>query len=166
MRNLYKFFLIIIGSFIVDSTISYFLPYNFASQTITIIPYLGLMFFTLLVRHLDNPENYFLAALCGIYYSVVYSRSLAIYILIYFMIAFVRCLLMKIEKLSIVESSMFCVVAIGIGELIVYWLMWVTHMTSIPLASFLLMRLLPTLIFNFIASYIVYFIYLRIPMED
>lgn len=165
MNRLVKSFLIILICFVIDSTISFFLPYNFARQTITIVPYIGLMFFTLLVKHLDSPENYFYAVICGTYYTVVYSHSLAIYILIYFLIAFIRCFVIKIEKFSLFESSLFCISTIFITEIIVYWLMWVTNMTSYPIIQFIIMRLLPTLGLNFVFSLLVYGIYNYIDTE-
>lgn len=165
MSRLAKTFFIVLICFVIDSTVSFFLPYNFARQTITIIPYIGLMFFTLLVKHLESPENYFFAVICGAYYAVVYSNSLAIYILIYCLIAFIRCFVIKIEKFSLLESSLFCFLTIFSSEIIVYWLMWITNMTSYPMVQFLLMRLLPTLALNFVLSLLVYGIYNHINIE-
>ena len=109
---LVKCFLVVFLCFVVDSTIHYFLPYNFTKTGITITPYLGLMMFALLVRTIDGAERYFFATICGLYYSVVYANSLAIYILIYCLIAFVRSYLFKLDTLNIVESTIFCVLTI------------------------------------------------------
>lgn len=162
---LFKCFIIVIICFVIDSTISFFLPYNYTKTSITIVPYLGLMMFTLLVKTIEGPERYFYAALCGVYYSIVYSNSLAIYILIFCLIAFVRSYIIKIDLISFVESSIFCVSTICMGELIVYWLMWITNTTSYPLMSFSLMRLLPTLLFNFVLSLLIYWVYNHIKIE-
>jgi len=162
---LYKCFITILICFVVDSTISYFLPYNFTKSSITIVPCIGLMMFALLVKTIEGPERYFFAAVCGVYYSVVYSNSLAIYILIYCLIAFVRSYIIKIDSFSLIESSVFCISTIFVEEIVVYWLMWITNMTNYPLTRFLLMRLLPTLIFNFVLSFLVYWIYNHIKIE-
>ena len=106
---LYKCFITLFICFIIDSTISFFLPYNYTKTSITIIPCIGLMMFALLVKTVKGPERYFFAAVSGVYYSVVYSNSLAIYILIYCLIAFVRSYIIKIESLSLIEASVFCV---------------------------------------------------------
>ncbi|MEG0592594.1 MAG: hypothetical protein RR512_04730, partial [Coprobacillus sp.] len=87
---LLKCLLAVFICFIIDSTIGYFLPYNYTKTGITIVPCIGLMMFSLLVRTVDGAERYFFAAICGVYYSIVYSNSLAIYILIYCLVAFIR----------------------------------------------------------------------------
>lgn len=162
---LYKCFITLFICFIIDSTISFFLPYNYTKSSITIIPCIGLMMFALLVKTVEGPERYFFAAVSGVYYSVVYSNSLAIYILIYCLIAFVRSYIIKIESFSMIESSVFCISTILVEEIIVYWLMWITNMTNYSLTNFTLMRLLPTVLFNFVLSFLVYWVYNHIKIE-
>jgi len=131
----------------------------------TIVPYIGMMMFTLLVKSLESVEKYFYASICGVYYTVVYSNSLAIYILIYCLIAFVRTHLIKIESFSILESSIFSIMTIFACEIAVYWLMWITNMTSYPIQDFALMRLIPTLLVNFGLSFIVWLVHENIELE-
>lgn len=162
---LFKCFLIVFLCFVIDSTISFFLPYNYAKTGITIVPCIGLMMFTLLVRTVEGAERYFFAAICGVYYSIIYSNSLAIYILIYCLIAFVRSYIFKLESLSLLESMIFCILTIFAQECVLYWLMWITNMTRYPISSFMLMRILPTLIVNFILSMLVYWVYNKVKIE-
>lgn len=162
---LYKCFIVILICFVIDSTISFFLPYNYTKSSVIVIPCIGLMMFALLVKTIEGAERYFFAAVCGVYYSVVYSNSLAIYILIYCLIAFVRSYIIKVESFAMIESSVFCISTIFVEEIVVYWLMWITNMTNYSLNSFILMRLLPTLIFNFVLSFLVYWVYKYIKIE-
>ncbi|MFR1170554.1 MAG: hypothetical protein ACLSD0_09205, partial [Coprobacillus cateniformis] len=104
-------------------------------------------------------------AICSVYYSIVYSNSLAIYILIYCLIAFVRSYLFKLESLSLIESMIFCILTIFAQECVVYWLMWITNMTRYPIVSFLTMRMLPTLIVNLVLSVGVYWVYNKVKIE-
>lgn len=164
-NHLFKCFIIILICFIIDSTISFFLPYNYTKSSMTIVPYIGMMMFTLLVKSLESVEKYFYASICGVYYTVVYSNSLAIYILIYCLIAFVRTHLIKIESFSILESSIFSIMTIFACEIAVYWLMWITNMTSYPIQDFALMRLIPTLLVNFGLSFIVWLVHENIELE-
>lgn len=162
---LLKCFIAVFICFVVDSTISYFLPYNYTKVGITIVPCIGLMMFTMLVKTIEGAERYFFAAICGVYYSIVYSNSLAIYILIYVIIAFVRSYIIKLDSLSLLESSLFCIMTIFAQEVVLYWLMWITNMTRYHMLSFLTMRVFPTLLFNLILSVIVYWVYNHIKIE-
>ena len=124
------------------------------------------MMFALLVRTIEaGAERYFFATLCSVYYSIVYANSLAIYILIYCLIAFVRSYLFKLDTLNIFESMIFCVLTIFAQECIVYWLMWITNMTRYPMVSFVVMQLIPTLLFNGILSIGIYWIYNKVKIE-
>ncbi|WP_050635736.1 hypothetical protein [Candidatus Stoquefichus sp. SB1] len=167
MRDSYllKCFLIVFLCFIIDSTLSFFLPYNYTKTGLTIVPCIGLMMFTLLVKTIDGAERYFFAALCSLYYSIVYSNSLAIYILIYCLIAFIRSYIVKLESLSLPEAMVFCVLTIFAQEIVLYWLMWITNITRYPVTSFLLMRILPTLLVNGVLSIGVYWIYNKVKIE-
>ena len=162
---LFKCIMLVIACFVLDSTISYFLPYNYTKVGMTIVPCLGLMMFSMLVRTVDGAERYLFAAICSVYDSIVYSNSLAIYILIYCLIAFVRSYLFKLESLSLIESMIFCILTIFAQECVVYWLMWITNMTRYPIVSFLTMRMLPTLIVNLVLSVGVYWVYNKVKIE-
>lgn len=167
MRDSYLFqcFVCVFLCFVIDSTISYFLPYNFTKTGISIIPCVGLMMFTLLVRTIEGAERYFFAAICGVYYSIIYASSLAIYILIYCLIAFVRSYIIKLDSFSLPESIVFCLMTIFAQESVIYWLMWITNMTRYPVLSFLTMHILPTLIVNAILSIGVYIVYKKVKIE-
>lgn len=162
---LLKCLLIVFVCFIIDSTIGYFLPYNYTKTGITIVPCIGLMMFASLVRTVDGVERYFFAAICGVYYSIIYSNSLAIYILIYCLVAFVRSYVIKLNSFSLPESVVFLTSTIFAQEIVLYWLMWITNMTRYPIYSFGLMRLLPTLLVNAILSIGVYYIYNKVKIE-
>ena len=164
-KYLYKCFTAVLLCFVVDSVISFFMPYNHLKISTSIVPYCGLMIFSLLVKTIDVPERYFFGAICGIYYSVVYSHSLVIYILVYSLIAFVRSYIVKIEEFSFVESLLFSLSTVIFCEAMVYWLMWITNSTNYLLASFVTNRLLPTLGFNIILSAVVYLIFQNIKLE-
>lgn len=164
-NRIVKYFIVVFICFVIDSTINFFLPYNYFKTSITIVPCIGMMMYSLMVKDIEGPDRYFFATICGVYYSVVYSNSLAIYILIYCLIAFVRSYIVKFEFFALMESSLFCVSTICVAEVMVYWLMWMTNMTQYSTIDFVLMRLLPTLIFNFVLSFLVYWVYNHISLE-
>ncbi len=155
-KYLIKSFLIIILCFVIDSTLSFFLPYNYVKSSLTLSPLVGLMMFCMIIKTIDVPERYFFAALCGVYYSVIYANTLAVYILIYSLIAFVRTYIYKFDKLSFFEMLVFCILTICAQEFIVYWLMKATGITLLKLGSFVLMRVLPTIVLNIVLYIFVY----------
>lgn len=167
MRDSYllKCFVIVFLCFIIDSTISFFLPYNYTKTGITVVPCIGLMMFVMLVKTVDGAERYFFATVCGLYYSIIYSNSLAIYILIYCLIAFIRSYIFKLESLNLLESMLFCILTIFSQEVVIYWLMWITNMTRYSVSLFLLMRILPTLLVNIVLSMGVYWVYNKVKIE-
>ena len=162
---LIKCFLVMLICFTLDSFISYFMPFNFSKQGITIVPSVALMMYLLLVKSIDGVNRYFFGAICGLYYSIVYSNSLAIYILIYVIIAFVRTYIVKIEEFSFLEAIVLSILTIFAQESVVYWLMKITNTTNMMISQFLLMRVLPTLICNVILFAGVFFAYKKIRIE-
>ena len=151
--------------FTLDSIISYFMPLNFSKEGITIVPSIALMMYLLLVKTIEGADRYFLGAICGLYYSIVYSNSLAIYILIYVIIAFVRSYIVKIEEFSFLEAIMLSILTIFAQEAVVYWLMKITNTTKMIFSQFLVMRIVPTLICNIILFIVVFFVYKKIRIE-
>lgn len=162
---LLKYFIVIFICFTVDSVISYFLPANYNKQGLTIVPLSGLMMYILLVKTIDGAHRYFFGAFCGLYYSVVYSNSLAIYILIYVIIAFVRSYIIKIDEFSFLEAFVVTILTIFLQEYVVYSLMKITNVTNMLLSNFLLLRVLPTLGMNVVLFFIVFFVYNHVKIE-
>ena len=162
---LVRCFITMLICFTLDSIISYFMPLNFSKEGITIVPSIALMMYLLLVKTIEGAERYFFGAICGLYYSIVYSNSLAIYILIYVIIAFVRSYIVKIEEFSFLEAIMLSILTIFAQEAVVYWLMKITNTTKMIFSQFLVMRIVPTLICNIILFIVVFFVYKKIRIE-
>jgi len=162
---LFKCFFIMFICFTIDSLISYFMPLNYSKEGYTVVPAVALMMYMLIVKSVEGANRYFFGAICGLYYSVVYTNSLAIYILIYVIIAFIRSYVVKIEEFSILEAFVISILTIFAQEVVVYWLMKITNTTSILLSQFMLMRVLPTLAVNAILFIGVFFAYKKIEIE-
>lgn len=149
---------------LLDSTLSFFLPYNYTKTGLTIVPCIGLMMFTLLVKTIDGAERYFFAALCSLYYQLFILIFSYIYTYLLFN-RLIRSYIVKLESLSLPEAMVFCVLTIFAQEIVLYWLMWITNITRYPVTSFLLMRILPTLLVNGVLSIGVYWIYNKVKIE-
>ena len=59
-KKLYRYYLVMALSFMVDSVINYYIPFNFDKSGITIIPCIGLMMFTLLNNTIGDEHRYLL----------------------------------------------------------------------------------------------------------
>lgn len=149
----------------IDSTITYFLPFDFTKSGIMIVPCVGLMMFLLLNNKIDNEARYFFASIVGIYYAVIYANSLAIYVLLYCIFAFFVKMYMKSSTFTYLESLIVFILTIFVQEVVLYWLMWITSITELSVINFILLRLLPTLGFNAILSIPVFVIYNKIGFE-
>ena len=62
-KKLYRYYLVMALSFMVDSVINYYIPFNFDKSGITIIPCIGLMMFTLLNNTIGDEHRYILQQL-------------------------------------------------------------------------------------------------------
>ena len=146
MKNnqILKNFLIMFVCFLIDSVINFFIPTNINRSGLTFVPCIGLLMFSLLTITVhDKSERFFFSAACGLYYTVCYSNSLMVYILIYCAITFVRTYIYR-------NDNMTCL------EFIVYAILIVTF---IGVIQFITMRYLPTLVMNVAFAPIVYLVY-------
>lgn len=159
-KQLYKNFIIMIIFYLIDSLISFFLPYNLSKTGVSFIPSTGLMMFILLVMTLrDTTERFFFAAICGLYYCIFYSNSLLIYVLIYIFIAFLRSYIYRNDHITFLEYVVMVVIVLAAKELTVYYLMVFTRVTSLSFLRFVSLRLLPTVLINAALSGIIYYIF-------
>lgn len=159
-KQLYKNFIIMFVFYLVDSLISFFLPYNLSKTGVSFIPSTGLMMFILLVMTLrDTTERFFFAAICGLYYCIFYSNSLLIYVLIYIFIAFLRTYVYRNDHITFPEYAIMVFIVLAAKELIVYYLMVIANVTSLGFGHFIMLRLLPTALINTALSGIVYYIF-------
>jgi len=168
MRNnqLFKCFIVMALFFLIDSVITYFLPYNLTKTGITYIPALGLMLFVLLSTTIyDIGERFFFSAVCGLYYAICYSNSLMIYVLIYTMITFVRTYLYQSARVTLIDYVLMVVAVIAAKELIVYYLMRMTAMTELRFGAYFIKRFIPTVFINSLLSPLVYLIYKVLNLE-
>ena len=143
MKNnqIIKNFLIMFVCYLIDSVINFFIPTNINRSGLTFVPCIGLLMFSLLTVTIhDKSERFFFGAACGLYYSVCYSNSLMVYILIYCAITFVRTYIYRNDNITCFESVVYAALNIGIIQ-------------------FTTMRFVPTLVMNLVFAPIVYLIY-------
>ena len=148
-KQLYRYYLVMALSFVVDSIISYYLPYNFDKLGITIVPCVSLMMFTLLNNTIGDEHRYIFATVTGLY--CVY--------------AFFGKKYTKLATYTLLEMFIAVIVTIIAQEVVIYWLVWITNVTQLSIVAFLTNRLLPTLGANLLLIAPVYFIHKKLGFE-
>lgn len=135
-------------AFMLDSVLTYFIPFDFTKSSPMCISCMGLMTFTLINNELKDEEYIFFAVLAGAYYSILYADSLFIYILIYAVVAYLGRKYMKYSSYSFIESYLFIFSTIIFQEIVIYIMMILSQVTKLGIIKYLTLRLLPTLILN------------------
>jgi Cell shape-determining protein len=154
----YKYFLMIILAFLIDSILSYFLPYDFTKQSLMLVPSIGVLVFVLIMLRIKE-KHYSYAVLTGFYYGLFYGNALPIYMIIYVMIVFMVKIISKFYLSSWLEALTLFVSTIFIYHLSIYLLMYITKMTSLKIIDYILRRFLPSLLLNIVLGMIIYFIF-------
>ena len=86
----------------------------------------------------------------GIFYDVVYTEVLGVYLFALPLMAYFSTKLMKVLQINLGIVSSVCLLAISVLEIIVYEVNLLIGFTSLTFIEFAQMRLLPTLILNLI----------------
>lgn len=151
--------------FVIDSLLRYYLPHDLLKTGLTIVSYVGVMMFTFLNNDIDEERRYFFALVCGVYYSVIYGNSVFIYMLLFLIYAFIGKQYMKKATFTYFEALTMVILTIFMQEAVLYLLMWITGITKLYVMTFIVWRLLPTLLFNAIIFNVVYFVHDKIKLE-
>lgn len=157
-----RYFFITAGCFIIDSTVAFFIPFDFTKSSFMLVPYIGTMVFCFLINHIEKEQRYLYSVLVGLYYMVVYGNSLAIYPLLYVGFAFGINKYTKGMRFEVFEYLYISFSTILTFETVLYLLMWFTNMTQITVTTFLQLRVLPTVGFNLLIAIVLYIIYNKI----
>lgn len=164
-NKLIRYLFVMFFAFIFDSVIGYFLSSSLIKTHFTMISYASLAMFILLNNSIDEGHRYIFSIICGMYYSVIYGDSIFIYTLLYVMYAFCVKNYMKKATFTYFEAIVMVVLTIFVQEFVLYLLMWIANTTRLFIITFIIKRLLPTILFNVVMFNGVYFIHHKIKLE-
>ncbi|MDD8048196.1 MAG: rod shape-determining protein MreD [Thomasclavelia sp.] len=165
-RKTIIFLIIMFGAFCVDNLLGYFLPYNFSYQSITLIPYVSLIMFVFLSNKVNPSERYLFSIICGLYYAVIYTNSLYVFVIVYCIYAFGVERYANKSTLSFFEGLLTCGVIVLINETILYVISCIFGMNSMNILLFVGLRLIPTIIMNLVLYIPCYFINTKIQSSN
>ena len=126
------------------------LPSSILKLNLTIVPYVGVMMFDLLTNTIDEDHRYNFCRNLWNLFSVIYGNSIFVYVLLFFMYSFFEKRYMKKAVMTYFEAIVIVVLTIFVQESVLYSLMWITNTTQLVITTFLIKRLLPTLLFNIV----------------
>lgn len=158
-NNLVFGFTVMAICFLIDSTITFFVPFDFTRQGIVIVPYVGTLMFCLLVMKIDYELRSFFSVIVGLYYSIVYADSLTIYVVFYLLLSYISVKYLKSIHCSYLEFVLAGISTIFVFEVVLYLIMWLANITNMTIYSYLIGRLLPTLVLGLVSTVPVYLIY-------
>lgn len=84
----------------------------------------------------------------GIFYDLMYTNLIGVYMFAYTFLAYVVSSMMKILHINIFTVTVVSLITISILDFFVYWVQFLIKITAIPMDEFLFIRLLPTLVLN------------------
>ncbi len=126
---------------------------------------IGMMMFIFLNHFMNKQDRWIYSIGVGVYFSVIYGKSLLFYILIYVMIMLLGAFYERLSSFTFIETLIFVELMIAIKEFLIYLLMIITQVTNYPIYLFASNRLGPTLLLNaaiFIPAYYFFKIYKHI----
>ncbi len=162
MSELRKVSILTILFFMIDSVLTSFVPISFTKSSTMIIPCLGFMMFAMNCFVFRKNDCLLYATIAGAFYSVVYAKSLLFYVVIFALIAFLIRKIINFISFTYFEVLLVFISTIFLKEIVVYLFMYATNQTSLGIVEMFINRLIPTITFNILVSWIVYFTHVKV----
>lgn len=149
-----KYFLplIILSLFILDSIIIDVTPLRHMNEEWTIVPRLIIISLILVTIFANESYGLVYSFLFGLLYDVVYTDIIGIYMFAFTVMSYIVSKIMKIVHANVVVVFFITLIGITLVEYFAYGVHSIIGSTRMVQQEFLLLRLLPTLAFNGIAT--------------
>jgi rod shape-determining protein MreD len=150
-------FAIFILFFILESLFVELFPVRFLTNGHILVPRFLLAGILLLTIYGTKKQGLWYGLLFGLTFDIVYTEVIGIYLFMFPLTAYFVSKLMKILQTNIIISTLVVLLGIAVLEVLVYEMNYLIHITGMPFPQFVNLRLLPTLIINFI--FLIIFVY-------
>lgn len=144
----------------------YYLPYDYQNVTTVIIPYLGILMFTLLNNTIDVKNRYKFALVVGVMVAMLFKNGYTPFIILYPLFAYIGHRYFRRSEYEFHEGLFMALLNIIICEVVIYLIAFLTDQTVYSTLDFLYYRLLPTIVFNLLMYLPIYVIYEKIKGKD
>ncbi len=147
-----KAFLPIIISlcFIFESIFVEVLPAELFKSSRILVPHFLIVSIIFVTIYISPKQGIMYGFIFGILFDIVYTEIIGIYLFMFPLVAYITSWIMKILQTNIILVAFVAILGVVFLELGVYEMNFIIGRTDMIFASFINVRLLPTLILNFI----------------
>ena len=147
-----KAFLPIIISlcFLFESVFVELLPAELFKSSSIFVPHFLMVTIIFVTVYISQKHGIMYGFIFGILFDIVYTEIIGIYLFMFPLVAYITSWIMRILQTNIILVSFVAILGVGFLELGVYEMNFIIGRTNMSLASFVDIRLVPTLILNFI----------------
>lgn len=138
------------------------LPNKLLTYQSTMIPHWILIFLILIAMFFDKDNTYFsivYAIIFGLLIDIVYTEILGIYMFAYGLVTYIVLEIKNFVYENLIATILVGGVGVALADLLIYITYTVIDIVSMPWPSYLLYRLLPTILANIIFLLIMYLLF-------
>ena len=147
-----KAFLPIIISlcFLFESVFVEMLPAEIFKSSSIFVPHFLMVAIIFVTVYISKKHGIMYGFIFGILFDIVYTEIIGIYLFMFPLVAYITSWIMRILQTNIILVSFVAILGVGFLELGVYEMNFLIGRTDMVFASFMDIRLVPTLILNLI----------------
>jgi rod shape-determining protein MreD len=147
-----KAFLPIIISlcFLFESVFVEMLPAELFKSSSIFVPHFLMVAIIFVTVYISKKHGIMYGFIFGILFDIVYTEIIGIYLFMFPLVAYITSWIMRILQTNIILVSFVAILGVGFLELGVYEMNFLIGRTDMIFASFMDIRLVPTLILNLI----------------
>ena len=147
-----KAFLPIIISlcFLFESVFVELLPAELFKSSSILVPHFLMVAIIFVTVYISQKHGIMYGFIFGILFDIVYTEIIGIYLFMFPLVAYITSWIMRILQTNIILVSFVAILGVGFLELGVYEMNFLIGRTDMSFASFMDIRLVPTLILNLI----------------
>ena len=147
-----KAFLPIIISlcFLFESVFVELLPAELFKSSSILVPHFLMVAIIFVTVYISQKHGIMYGFIFGILFDIVYTEIIGIYLFMFPLVAYITSWIMRILQTNIILVSFVAILGVGFLELGVYEMNFLIGRTDMSFASFVDIRLVPTLILNLI----------------
>jgi rod shape-determining protein MreD len=147
-----KAFLPIIISFcfLFESIFVELLPAELFNSSRILVPHFLMVTIIFITIYISPKHGIMYGFIFGILFDIVYTEIIGIYLFMFPLVAYITSWIMRILQTNIILVAFVAILGVGLLELGVYEMNFIIGRTDMSFASFVDIRLVPTVILNFI----------------